>query len=70
LEWIVAMLELGQGRVVVKESCGHFIPDLPDFGKKKNRVGASRGANSGQCDCGMITDYSVTVLKQISYLSL
>jgi hypothetical protein len=37
------MSELGRGRVVVKESREHFIPDLPDFGKKKkNQVGASR----------------------------
>jgi hypothetical protein len=46
------MSELGRGRIVVKESRGHFIPDLPDFGKK-NQVGASRGAKSGQCDCGI-----------------
>jgi hypothetical protein len=32
------MSELGRGRVVVKESRGHFIPDLPDIGKK-NQVG-------------------------------
>jgi hypothetical protein len=32
------MSELGRGRVVVKESLGNFIPDLPDVGKK-NQVG-------------------------------
>jgi hypothetical protein len=35
--WIVAVSELGWGRVVVKESQGQFIPDLPDFGKKSSR---------------------------------
>jgi hypothetical protein len=29
--------ELGRGRIVVKESRGNFIPDLPDFGKKSSR---------------------------------
>ena len=36
----------------MKESRGHFIPDLPDF--DKNQVGASRGTKSGQCDWGII----------------
>jgi hypothetical protein len=45
------MSELGQGRVVVKESRGHFIPDLPDFGKKSSR--GESGAKSGHCDWGI-----------------
>ena len=44
------MSKLGWGRIVVKESRAHFIPDLLDFGKKKK---SSRGAKSGQCDWGI-----------------
>jgi hypothetical protein len=61
------MSELGRGRIIVKESRGHFIPDLPDFGK--NQVGASRGAKSGQCDCG-ITEIFYQSSAQLSFVAL
>jgi hypothetical protein len=53
--WIIAVSELGRGRVVVKESRGHFIPDLPDFGKK-----SSRGESGSQVGTVWLGHYQPT----------
>jgi hypothetical protein len=59
------MSELGRGRVVVKESRGHFIPDLPTL--VKNQVGASRGANSEQCDWAIVVKTNSHKQVSVSY---
>jgi hypothetical protein len=56
------MSELGRGRIVVKESRGHFIPDLPDFGNK-----SSRGESGSQVGTVLLWHNKICLKGAIEY---